>query len=231
MRGLFELRGLQRQRCVFTATAAGGRETVQRRLEAFAQIVNHAILLGHLRVARLLRRRLGRTRLVHLPLRAPHDRLELVMRARQRVQPRLQRRHLRPLFVGRGTQVGGLSSLELCASLRVVGERVRGREFGALPFRFRGATQRIISGGRRGSQRGSARLLQCGAFAAARLDARGGGGVGLGAPRVALPLRLGGGVCGLASRVLGDREFGLVRAGLIIARLATQSDGCMIRIR
>ena len=35
------------------------------------------------------------------------------------------------------------------------------------------------------------------------------------APRVALPLRLGRGVCGLASRVLCECQLGVVRAGLV----------------
>jgi hypothetical protein len=35
------------------------------------------------------------------------------------------------------------------------------------------------------------------------------------APRVALPLRLGRGVCGLASRVLRECQLGVVRAGLV----------------
>ena len=46
------------------------------------------------------------------------------------------------------------------------------------------------------------------------------------APRVALPLRLGRGVCGLASRVLCERQLGVVRAGLMrMTRMRTITRG------
>ncbi len=123
------------------ADDAASRKSTERRLEAFAQIVNHAILFGRLRVARLFRRRLGSLRLVRLTLRPPHGRLELVMRLDERVHFRLQRRDLCALLVGGRAQIARLGGFEMCAPLRVLGERVRGGEFGALPFGFIRTTQ------------------------------------------------------------------------------------------